>query len=63
MNGPKVVILEQVRQQARDICRIGNCYLGAAPPSSLVYFNDTYDLNDLDVSELTMLLSLLEGTF
>lgn len=45
MDGPKVVILEHVRQQAEDICRIGTCYLGVAPPSSLVYFNDSYDLN------------------
>lgn len=51
MDGPKVVILEHVRQRARDICRIGNCYRGAVPPASLVYFNDAYDFNDLDVSE------------
>lgn len=51
MDGPKVVILEQVREHARNICRIGTCYLGATPPSSLVYFNNAYDLNDLDVSD------------
>lgn len=57
MDGPKVVILEQTRQQARDICRIGICYLGAVPPSSLVYFNDTYDFHDLDVSKHLIFLS------
>lgn len=59
MNGPKVVILEPMRQQARDICRIGTCYLGVVPPSSLVYFNDTYDLNDLNVSNITLFLKEL----
>lgn len=51
LGGPKVIILEQKRQTMEDICRIGTCYLGVIPPSSVVYFNDSYDSNGLDVSE------------
>lgn len=63
MDGPKVVILEQIRQQAKDICRIGTCYLDVVPPSSHVYFNDSYDLSDLDVSEHKFSCMSIEITF
>lgn len=56
--GPRVIILEQKRQKMEDICRIGACYLGAVPPSSLVHFNDSYDSNGLDVSQYTVTILL-----
>lgn len=48
---PRVIILEQKSQMMEDISRIGTCYLGVQPPSSLVYANDSYDSNGLDVSK------------
>lgn len=62
-DGPRVIILEQICQKMEDIRRIGNCYLGVSPPRSLVYCNDSYDSNGLDVSEHTTLIFFYKNNF